>query len=141
MKKLIFFICILFSASMGYAQNEICISYDAAGNRTKRKLCCTNCLPPPSGSIVADRNTLTGDSSQEKMVIAPNPNHGVFSINTVGIPLDAQVIILDMGGTVLVNRQLGNGQFDITSYPSGTYVISLTYSTTRKTALFEKTSK
>jgi len=138
MKRLIFFCCIFLSAGAAYAQNEICISYDAAGNRIKRKLCCTNCLPPPPNTGVADRDQASAASGAGKLSVIPNPSTGVFMLNTEGIPLDAQVIILDMAGTILVNRHLGDGRFDISAYPSGTYAINLTYSGTRKTALFEK---
>jgi hypothetical protein len=140
MKKLIFFCCIFLFVNSGYAQNEICISYDAAGNRIKRKLCCTACLPPPPNTGVADRDQASAASGAGKLSVIPNPNTGVFLLNTEGIPSDAQVILLDMAGTILLNRHLGDGRFDISAFPSGTYVISVTYDNTRKTILFEKSS-
>ena len=49
----------------------------------------------------------------EKLGIVPNPSTGAFMLHTEGIPPDAQVIILGMGGNVLVRQLLGDGYFDI----------------------------
>ena len=47
MKKLTVLVILAFQCCIGYAQNEICFIYDAAGNRIERKLCCTNCIAQP----------------------------------------------------------------------------------------------
>lgn len=120
------------------AQNEICYTYDAAGNRIQRALCCTACL---THSGAEDRQQVAVISDADNLTIIPNPTSGVFKLRTEGIPAGAQVVLLNMAGDVLAQQLLGDGQFDITAYPSGTYVLHLIYGNQRKTLLFEKSSQ
>lgn len=111
---------------------QICYNYDAAGNRIKRYECCTNCKPAPSSR---DQTVV---QSAEKLMVLPNPTAGVFKIEAPDIPSDAQVIILNMSGEVLSNRPIGDGQFDLSAFPAGSYIIHLMHGNIRKTAILEK---
>jgi len=140
MKKLCLFLLAFCWLHTIYGQNEICYTYDAAGNRIKRELCCTNCL---SGSQAEDRQQApaVAASGPDKLKLIPNPTTGMFKLETEGIPADAQVVILDMAGKMCARRQLGDGQFDLSAYPPGTYLVSLQYGDFRKSFILEKSSR
>jgi hypothetical protein len=78
------------------AQVEMCITYDDAGNRTYRTVCCTACLLPQV--ITEDRSQVTIKTDMERLVIVPNPNRGVFSLSTESVPINAQVFVYDLTG-------------------------------------------
>jgi Secretion system C-terminal sorting domain len=137
MKQVIFtFIAILWFSMAAHAQIERCYTYDAAGNRTQRIPCCSNCPPPP-----AERSDALLDKISPQMMIVPNPNNGVFIISTEGIPHDAKVTIIDIAGSILVQGLFGDGYFNISDYPTGTYMVCVTHGITRSTMLFEKLSQ
>ena len=138
MKKIISIAITLCAVYALQAQTSVCFTYDAAGNRTKRELCCTACL---TNSGVEDRQPVSVTSGAEKLTIVPNPSAGVVSFRTEGIPADAQVTLFDLSGAILAQRLLGDGRFDWSAQPPGTYVVHIRYGDTRKTVLFEKVNR
>ncbi len=128
MKYFYFLIILLFTVEAsaqtipaGYCGVEY--SYDAAGNRIKRKYVCVSAL-----------NTLASVPAEETVEplisgIYPNPNDGRFSVNfSKAIPV-TQILILDVGGKI-VGREMISGTktgIDISHLPDGIYFISLKY--------------
>lgn len=136
MKKLFLLVSAICWLQTMYGQNEICYTYDAAGNRTKRQLCCTNCLNGPHSG---DRQQASSEAAG-KLLLVPNPTTGLFRLESAGVPENAQLLILDMAGKVLISRQFGDGQIDLSAFPPGTYIVNLKYADIRKSALIEKTN-
>jgi hypothetical protein len=98
-------------------------SYDAAGNRIKRKYVC-----------VASLNSLAAIAPEEKSEavisgIYPNPNNGRFNINfSKGIP-PSQMLIFDITGKPVTQKKISGTktEIDISHLPDGIYFISLDY--------------
>ncbi len=132
---------LLFLLALGWAidlsaQNEICFTYDAAGNRIKRQSCCTNCsLTGPTENRDQQQ---AAPLAVEKWTIVPNPSTGVFTLTGQDIPPSAQVFILDLAGRVIQDRPLGDGHFEVRELPPGAYLVALSYNGIRRTLLLEK---
>jgi Secretion system C-terminal sorting domain len=122
MKKIIITVAFFCNLAALSAQNEICYTYDAAGNRTQKKQCCTGCLNDPGLEERAEALAIT---PKESLIVSPNPNSGLFTIQTTGFPPETKSIVFNIAGERLLEKTLGDGQFDITAYPSGTYVLML----------------
>lgn len=98
-------------------------SYDAAGNRIKRKYVCT-----------ASLNALAAVDPEKKPEtvisgIYPNPNNGRFSVNfSKDIP-PSQLLIFDTNGKAVAQRKISGTktEIDISSLPDGIYFISVDY--------------
>lgn len=105
----------------GYCGVEF--SYDAAGNRIKRKYVCATSV-----------NTLAAtapEKSEEELIngIYPNPNNGKFNVNfSKSIPPSKLLIFNANGKTVSQQKISGSkNQVDISHLPDGIYFISLEY--------------
>ena len=56
--------------------------------------------------------------------IFPNPTDGLFTIEGNGhIAEDANIYIISSGGMMVDKRVFGNGEFDLSNLPNGTYLI------------------
>lgn len=122
MKKIIITVAFFCNLAALSAQNEICYTYDAAGNRTQKKQCCVACLDNPG---LEERAAALAITPMESLVVSPNPNSGLFSIQTTGFPPETKSIIFNIAGERILEKNLGDGQFDIMAYPPGTYVLML----------------
>lgn len=98
-------------------------SYDAAGNRIKRKYVCVTSL-----------NSLAAIAPVEKPEtvisgIYPNPNDGRFSVNfSKDIP-PTQLLIFDTNGKPVTQKKISGTktEIDISHLPDGIYFILLDY--------------
>lgn len=137
MKNLLFIITILAGGvNILSAQTDVCYTYDAAGNRIKREQCCTNCWLKEEPEKLELSALYPAEG--EKLTIIPNPSNGLFTLGGEGIPPTAQVTIMSMTGARVMERHLGNSQFDVSTLPAGIYVVNIQYGDKRKALLLEK---
>jgi Secretion system C-terminal sorting domain len=128
---------LLAGVSILRAQTDICYSYDAAGNRTKREKCCATCWFKEDTEIM-ELSSVT-PQEQSTLKVFPNPSTGRFQLSGPDVPLDAQVRVMNMSGVLVLERQLGDGHFDLSNLPAGIYVLNVQYGSTRKAIVLDKT--
>jgi len=135
MKKLLtFLIFVIYSFSHG--QDKVTFSYDPSGNQINRTLClnCTTSKPAKANEIedITDEDLLKF-SSEDVISYYPNPvkeelflkwelinDNRVTSIQITGI--NGQVL-----KTYHNTDNLNSQNIPFQSYPSGVYIVSLTY--------------
>ena len=101
------------------------MTYDAAGNRTKRQYYCNNSSNRISASELAKIEDAASAGFEEVDALYPNPTTGKFYITFSKAIDDAIIQVLDVNGKV-VQQVKGNGtrlEFDLSNQPSGTYFI------------------
>lgn len=144
MKKIIFilslflFLKISDTKAQGLQPGECAImfTYDAAGNLIQREFYCNT-----TGSVIyrtADSSAMETKEDQSKVTkeelvkvnaIMPNPTTGKFTVRLFK-PLDnADVMLLDVNGKVMVKRrESGNTlDFDVSAQPAGMYLVRIEY--------------
>ena len=124
------------------AQTAICYGYDAAGNRITRSSSCP--LPLVSGGEEQSSMYKLSESQMlatGEVLLFPNPTTGVFQLQTTAFLPDTKVSVLDELGRLLSQRQLGDGQFDLSNYPSGTYYIRMAHGDLLKTVSIIKSDR
>ncbi len=140
MKKapLILFV-LLFCGQYIIAQTNICMVYDAAGNRTQRKQCAAFTGGPSSNQGEStDRSDQESQTNIAEFRLAPNPASGYFQVLTETFPPETDVTLWDMYGRLLFQRPLNEGLFDLTDLPAGNYIVALRHGTKRSTAILHK---
>lgn len=123
MKKLTFILFLFVTGSI-YAQS-IEYTYDAAGNRTQRKLVVlgpgeeTGRYMQPKDSVAAP---LTPDS---KLTVYPNPVKEQLTLKVDGVFNAYQITLTDLSGRVLLSNTINENvkQLDFTNYPKGIYLL------------------
>jgi len=138
MKKLTVLVILAFQCCIGYAQNEICFIYDAAGNRIERKLCCTNCIAQPGSD---ERSAMPDPSIFDDLVLYPNPSSGIFILRGDALPPETQITIFNMDGKLIIKQLIGSGEFDISSQPPNTYVLIVEHNGIKRRFVLEKINK
>jgi len=79
-----------------------------------------NCSGPPAPQPVPKTAPVTD------IVLFPNPNDGIFKIQANDdISKEAKVYIYDSHGVLTYTRNYGDGSFDISDLPTGTYWVLL----------------
>lgn len=86
--------------------------------------------------VPIDFPTVTGLSEKEKPEFSIYPNPAVDFINIAGIDVDEQIWIFDQAGRLLVSLPVGTKSIEVSSFPSGVYLIR---TKTGKTLRFLKT--
>jgi hypothetical protein len=142
MKKIVLLFAGQLLAVLAQAQtNDICLYYDAAGNRHTRNVCCTACLLSPPGVEDRAQPSQTGETDMLRLSVVPNPTTGVFALSSEDAPPEAPVFIYDAAGKLLIQSRLGAGHFDLSSYPPDVYFVRLVYGQKQKTLRLEKTER
>ncbi len=63
---------------------------------------------------------------ENQILIYPNPNNGIFSINLNNTTIsDFNLIVTDLSGKTVKNTEIKNSKIDLTELPNGTYVIKI----------------
>lgn len=130
--KSFFFTIIIFLLS-NYAYSQICFNYDAAGNRVSRKANLCPVLEDPGGnptgkiSNQSDEIKITDEKSEESISLFayPNPTPNYIYLVTKGFPSTAKVIIFSINSSIVFQGNLGNGEFDLSSFKSGLYFVKV----------------
>lgn len=98
--------------------------YDAAGNRTQRKLVVldpggTSRYMQPKDSVAAE---LTLDS---KLTVYPNPVKEQLNLKVDGSFVAYDIVLTDLTGKVFLTKTINENstQLDFTTYPKGTYLL------------------
>ncbi|MBR1765674.1 MAG: T9SS type A sorting domain-containing protein [Bacteroidales bacterium] len=116
-------------ANIAFAQNAlpIEISYDAAGNRTTRKILPMSMVAKGGGFT---DSTFYDDKMQTvQMRIYPNPTQGSIHVEMQGVGKDSpnKIRIFDSQGRLVCEKEgLGDSlDLDISPYPMGYYMAEL----------------
>ena len=129
MKRLFYSLSFVISLTVAQqlSAQTIQYTYDAAGNRTQRKIVLGN-NPDPSpnkkGFIQKDSLGKIG------VTIAPNPTAGLLKItmdNYIdGVPA-ATIMVYDLSGKLIIQKQgiTGSAEIDLSPYPAGAYLLKL----------------
>ena len=115
--------------------------YDAAGNRSQRKVITLKGNTPGKGGTtkstvsVSDEQTGISDASYEdlpgerKLMIYPNPTQGLIRIGFQGTGdlKEARLLLFDVHGKLLrqVNRVGPSNILDLSQYPQGMYILQI----------------
>ena len=140
MKTLLTLIILLFLVTKNYAQ--ICISYDAAGNRISRQGGCYT-VPDPGGNINSTQSPVGRQIQNtiiEKLEISlfPNPSTGIFTIKSNQDLFGSNLTVIDIQGKVVLKEKLYDYSIDLSSYPVGVYQVVLVVGNEIKKFLVEK---
>lgn len=138
MKLKIIIIGLLAMASINSLAQTIEYTYDAAGNRTSRKV-----IPagPPSAPAQEQTNEPFDNNNEEKqkpevyndiiaeteLKIYPNPTRGKLKIDIVNYETNTNgnVKVFDLGGRLVytINNLSQSMEIDITNEPAGSYIM------------------
>ena len=134
MKKITTILIVLFAALGSKAQSipsgscGILYTYDAAGNRINQQYYCNNTTSAVTPTNELPQKALTTSSFLKVDALYPNPTTGKFTI-TFAQPLNnANVIITDAGGAVVVQKTGYNGssiEMDLSGAAVGMYFIRI----------------
>lgn len=142
MKKMTVFIPLLLLLWQIDAQTAICYGYDAAGNRITRSSGCP--LPLVSGGEEQSSTFKLSESpisTAEEVLLFPNPTTGVFQLQSTEFLPETKVSVFDALGRLLFQRQLGDGQFDLSNHSPGTYYIRIVKGNVQKTVVLIKSDR
>ncbi len=131
MKHTLIIPAILLCATAAMAQTAVCISYDAAGNRTVRT---TSCF---TGGGVVERTATIEPTEPSTVRVAPNPTTGPVQLFTTGFPPEAQVTVFGLSGAVQQQATLGSGFIDLSSLSNGTYYLRVQHGEVEKTTAIQ----
>ena len=134
-KLLTFFIILSFSASA-----QICIGYDAAGNRISRQ---GGCFLPPDENPNANKGTEVRQAQNsiiEELEINfyPNPSTGVFNLKSNMNIIGSAIRVIDIQGRLILQEQLSSNEIDLSNNPAGLYQITVFIKNEIKQFLVEK---
>lgn len=130
----IFTLAILFAVSSTVFSQGTAYTYDAVGNRIKRKLVvCTGCLKMrnTNDTIVPQRETEKAIqiAKQHGISVYPNPANEMVNIAVSGVAVDekATVYILDETGRTITSFQglASPSQVDMKDYKAGIYFVKV----------------
>lgn len=122
MKKLTF-ILFLFVTGSTYAQS-VEYTYDAAGNRTQRKLVVLD--PSETGRYMQPKDSVVSPlTSDSKLTVFPNPVKEQLTLKVDGVFNAYQITLTDLSGRVLLSNTINENvkQLDFTNYPKGIYLL------------------
>jgi Secretion system C-terminal sorting domain len=125
MKQNVFLLLVSVAVAIQTHAQNICFTYDAAGNRTTRVLCN---VPPQA--LISSQQTVSPQVvllEPGQVLLYPNPNHGVFQLRSNDYPPETEVIIFDANARVVQVRKLGDGVFDLSVQPPGIYILQLSH--------------
>jgi hypothetical protein len=109
---------------------SVCYTYDASGNRTQRVPCV---LALQSHTSKYEPKAIV--PQEGLLLLFPNPNRGIFTVSVKDYPIEAQVSIYDQMGRLVLQRNLNDGQFNLSNEASGWYVLTVTHPTIRSSTV------
>lgn len=126
MKNIVLIAFLLASVSV-YSQ-AVEYVYDAAGNRTQRKLVV---LAPGGGSssrlgqLPTEEPITEQLTSDSKLSIYPNPVKEQLNLKVEGVFNTYQITLTDLTGKVFLSKTINDSsiQLDFTTYPKGVYLL------------------
>ena len=113
-------------------QNQVEFLYDNAGNRTTRQI-----VTLKSAFINNDKLAISEEKMMKKSIrLFPNPTYGLLTMDISDLDNTEQVNlqVSDMNGRVLIKeiQEYSNFKIDLSSYPKGFYLLTVTIGTERK---------
>ncbi|MBX2959017.1 MAG: T9SS type A sorting domain-containing protein [Flavobacteriales bacterium] len=126
MKNIVLIAFLLASVSV-YSQ-AVEYVYDAAGNRTQRKLVV---LDPGGGSssrlgqLPSEEPITEKLTNDSKLSIYPNPVKEQLNLKVDGSFVAYDIVLTDLTGKVFLTKTINESstQLDFTTYPKGTYLL------------------
>ncbi len=122
------------------AQSKIHFRYDDSGNRELRTLVDT--IEFTSNTAIAyeldqdeEVTPIETELGDQEVLIYPNPTRGVLRIDMPKLEDSGVTLaIFDLRGNLLVSKDAHefNNRIDLSSYPSGTYVLILRFANTSR---------
>ncbi len=136
--KQIYFLSFLFAlyfTTQLQAQNTVSYTYDQAGNRLTRTIVLANPQSikrhQPTDSVV-----LKETIGELSVKVFPNPTRGALGVDIQGGNTDQalRLILLSGSGATLYNKPatIGLNPIDMSSYPSGWYILRIVVGTETK---------
>ncbi|KAB2859500.1 MAG: T9SS type A sorting domain-containing protein [Flavobacteriales bacterium] len=127
MMKNIVLIAFLLTSISVYSQ-AVEYAYDAAGNRTQRKLVV---LAPGGGSssrlgqLPSEEPITEKLTNDSKLSIYPNPVKEQLNLKVDGSFVAYDIVLTDLTGKVFLTKTINESstQLDFTTYPKGTYLL------------------
>lgn len=125
-------IIFLFSTTGALSQSMISFSYDAAGNRISRTIVFnTSQANAPAAPAEDEEITEVHSEMLSEMILSiyPNPTEGILKIDIQNMPagVKADISLYNSSGNLIVLEQ-GidfSTTIDITSHPSGIYILKI----------------
>ena len=133
---LVFFTILSFTASA-----QICIGYDAAGNRISRATCLSdpNEIPNPNGLQGPEVRQAQNSIIEELEInFYPNPSTGVFNLKSNKNLIGSAIRVIDIQGRLILQEQLSSNEIDLSNNPAGLYQITVFIKNEIKQFLVEK---
>ncbi|MBB4799974.1 hypothetical protein HNP37_000013 [Flavobacterium nitrogenifigens] len=144
MKEKLLVIILIASCTLSYSQQKIIFGYDVAGNQTSRTLCLSGCTGKQVKEIkeieVLAEEDMQQFSPEDTFSYYPNPvkeelfikwetaDNRISSINVYGITGQ----VLESYGDL---QNTGAKNIPFRQYPSGVYLIALTYKNGKQTTI------
>lgn len=117
-------------AMYGLAQTTVEFQYDANGNRILRQIVIGNSKASPTTADSIANAPITDYYEGLSVTLYPNPTDGRFAIAIDGEKHDAilNATLTTSTGSIIYEKRIVKGRedFDLTSYPSGVYILRLT---------------
>lgn len=147
-KKIPFlFVLLLIGCHFSMAQNTLPITYeyDAAGNRTIRKVLVLNRTDAIDTTTSSPKQTKSGDDSpfyndfqqNLNMKIFPNPTKGIVKIEIQNAKAEGHgaITVFDSRGRRLLSQSFDGIQciMDFSSFATGYYIVEMRYEDSRAT--------
>ncbi len=133
MKPLYFFVWVLFAVLFSvsaHAQTNYGFTYDASGNRITRAVILLKSASIPGDSLQAkqDQKILEDQIGLQKTRIYPNPTKGLLKIDFPSLSRsEATISVYNSTGKLIVRKSASSfgNEVDLSSYPSGFYVMTI----------------
>ena len=140
MKNIIILLFLVSWSQSGYAQNDRCFTYDAAGNRTKRQLCAINIADDEHQRLRAvfkeeiESRSVQLENDLAELLIFPNPSSGSFQIENQIAWKNSRLQVHSVDGKGVYSCVVSDQPFDLLFLNNGIYYISVRNENIIKTA-------
>ena len=127
MKKLAI-IFLLFLSAGAYAQHNVVLTYDAAGNRIIRKVVNVG-GSGQSGRTDQSENGVTEELTPDlQLTVYPNPVKETLNIKTTGEFTSYELVIMDLTGKILITTSVKKSEkrINLSQLPKGIYLLRAT---------------
>jgi len=127
-KAAVLFVFIMMVAEIFAQTKTFSYVYDASGNRIERLIRLRSAEVKDTATV--EQPTYTDALGELNIHIYPNPTHGLLNVQISNMPENqsAQIQVMDITGRLLYNKTAdGTTSVDLSSQPTGTYVLRFVF--------------
>lgn len=104
----------------------IAFTYDAAGDRTARNICPQPIAAPSGQTHLATADITWQEINDTDINLYPNPTYGIIQIRSAILSRDAEMLVTDILGRVMViNKKVSTGWLDLSDLQAGRYFVRI----------------